>query len=271
MINMENYMEKYDDLKKTIIYNFNLGNGGIGDLIKFFIALLKICIYYDIQLKYMINNIPIEKFITLKHKKMYFDNKNIKYEKKYLSDIKDMKDGDVYIISPGIFYNNANNSIFYNNINIKGEEVFEFSDEIILNSNILFPNNIDDYISIHLRLGDKFLETDMNYVECKNDVRIYDETKLFNYIENNSNDKNILFFCDNNKYKRKIKDKYDNIIIINSDIGHTSFNNTSEKQVLDTVTEFYILSNSKEIIQASWSGFSYMAGSHKNIPIHRIY
>lgn len=268
---MEKYMEKYDDLKKTIIYNFKLGNGGIGDLIKYFISLLKICIHYDIQLKYMKNNIPIEKFITLKHKKMYIENNNIQYKNKYLSDINDMEIDDVYVMSPGVFYNNNKNSIFHNNIIIKGVEVFDFSDEVILNSNVLFPNNIDDYISIHLRLGDHFLETDMKYVECKSDVRFYDETKLFNYIENNSNTKNILFFCDNDKYKRKIKEKYNNIIIIYSDIGHTSFNNTTEKQVLDTITEFYIISNSKEVIQASWSGFSQTAASHKNIPLYRLY
>ena len=108
----------------------------------------------------------------------------------------------------------------------------------------------------------------MEFIVCKNDTRSYDENKLFNYIENNIHNKKILFFCDNDKYKRKIKDKYDNIIIINSNIGHTSLINTTDEQVLDTVTEFYIISNSKEIVQASNSGFSKLAAIYKNTPLH---
>ena len=86
---------------------------------------------------------------------------------------------------------------------------------------MLFLNNDQNYISIHLRLGDKFLETDKVFVLCKEDVRTYNEEKLFELIEINYN-KNILFFCDNNNYKLKIKTKYDKIIITDYDIGHTS-------------------------------------------------
>lgn len=38
------------------------------------------------------------------------------------------------------------------------------------------------------------------------------EQNLFNFIENNCN-KNCIFFYDNNSYKLKIKNKYNNIII----------------------------------------------------------
>ena len=57
----------------------------------------------------------------------------------------------------------------------------------------------------------------------------------------------ILFFCDNNNYKLKIKKKYKNIIITDAQIGHTSLSNTTNKQILDAVTEFYLLTNSQLI------------------------
>lgn len=76
----------------------------------------------------------------------------------------------------------------------------------------------------------------------------------------------IFFFCcDNNNYKLKLKEKYSNIIITNCDIGHTSLTNTTAKQILDGITEFYILTNSKIIFAASYSGFSIMASKFNKI------
>ena len=54
---MNNYLNNYDNYNKTIIYNFNVGGGGIGDCIKFFMYLLHLCIKYEIKIKYLINNI----------------------------------------------------------------------------------------------------------------------------------------------------------------------------------------------------------------------
>ena len=93
--------------------------------------------------------------------------------------------------------------------------------------------------------------------------------KIFKFIEEN-NDKNIIFFCDNNAYKLKIKKKYSNIMITNCVIGHTSLTNTTEKQVLDSVTEFYLMTNSDKIIMASRSGFSITASKFKNIILEQL-
>ena len=63
---------------------------------------------------------------------------------------------------------------------------------------------------------------------------------------------------------------YDNVIITNSDIGHTGLANTiTPRQVLDTVTEFYILTNSNLIYSASNSGFSIVASKFKNVKFIR--
>jgi hypothetical protein len=115
-------------------------------------------------------------------------------------------------------------------------------------------------------MGDKFLETDKKFLHNKSDTRHFSEKEMYNFIEDNIH-KNILFFCDNNEKKIAIKNKYKNIIITNAKIGHTSLSNTTSAQILDAVTECYILSNSELIYSASYSGFSIFASKFNGIKL----
>jgi hypothetical protein len=101
------------------------------------------------------------------------------------------------------------------------------------------------------------------------DTRSFSEEKIYKFIEEHHNE-NIYFCCDNNSYKIKLKEKYNNIIVTNSDIGHTSLLNTTSKQVLDAITEYYILTNSKAIYAGSKSGFSVTASKFNNILLINI-
>lgn len=246
---MDTYINNYNLFHNIIIYDFQLGIGGIGDYIKFFMFCLDSCIKNNKRLYLKMNNIEIEKYIKLKYDKMYINdydiNKLVNFE----------------IVTPGMYYNSFN----YNySVNVK--EVFYFTDEVKINSKYLIPSEITNYTSIHLRLGDKYLETDKCFVLCKDDTRVFSEEKIYKFIEENFN-KNIFFCCDNNNYKLKIKNKYNNIIISNCDIGHTSLFNTTKKQILDAITEFYILTNSEIIFSASESGFSKVASQFNNIKL----
>ena len=84
-------------------------------------------------------------------------------------------------------------------------------------------------------------------------------------------DRKLLFFCDNENYKVMINKKYDNVLITKSKIGHTSFANTSDEEIKDTITEFYLLTNSKKIIAVSRSGFSIIASKFKNILYEELF
>ena len=178
---------------------------------------------------------------------------------------------NVTIRKPQHYYNNNNNN---NNDQYRGNihlnEVFYFDDLVTQNVSNILPSLPENYISIHLRLGDKFLETDQKFVLVKHDTRQYSEDTLYKFIEEHS-DQNILFFCDNNSYKQKIKKKYQKIILTDTRIGHTSLSNTTEQQTLDAVTDFYLLSNSQLIYavgrnrQAHISGFSQMAAKFHNV------
>lgn len=243
---MENYIKKYETFDTQVVYDFKLGYGGIGDYIKFFMFILEDCIKNNVRLYFKKNNIVIENYIKLKYD-MYInecmiDKLNVK------------------IVDPMMYYSTIN----YNySININ--EVFYFTDEIKMNSRYLFPQDTP-YISIHLRLGDKYLETDKNYINVKNDTRDFSQQKIDDFIETNHN-KNIFFCCDNNTYKLNLKQKYNNIIITNCNIGHTSLSNTTLTQTLDAITEFYILTQSEMIFAASTSGFSIVASKFNNIPL----
>jgi hypothetical protein len=265
---MEEYLEKYDSLDKIIIYNFTISMGGIGDCIKFFMFLLDICIKNNYKLYYLIENIYIEKYIRLKYNKMYILKENIS-DMNAINDFNSIFNinSNIYnIVNPFILYASFN----YDSIKIKIEDIFEFTNEIKNNVKYILQSDISNYISIHLRLGDKYLETDTNYVHCPTDERHYFKERIDDYIQQNL-DKTILFICDNKQFKHTLKEQYNNIIITSADIGHTGLSNTTEKQVLDGITEFYLLTNSNIIIAASYSGFSIIASKFKNIPIMCLY
>jgi hypothetical protein len=253
MNTMEEYMKNYDMFKKHIVYDFQLGLGGIGDCIKFFMLILKLCIQHQIQLHYKVNNIVLEKYLKLVYPQMYIHQFSPSH---IFTTLENIKVG-YYVAHPGMFYNRGDE----NTIEMLIKDVFYFSEEVKQNPIVNLPT---PYISIHLRLGDKYLETDPNFVLVKHDTRAYDQAKLFNFIEQSTEP--IFFCCDQNTYKLKVKEKFTKIHISNCCIGHTSLSNTSEKQILDAVTECYLLTNSTKIISASYSGFSVVASRFNNTP-----
>jgi hypothetical protein len=249
---MDTYITQYESFPTILIYDFKVGSGGIGDNIKFFMFILEKCMKNNTRLYYKKNNIELEKYLKLKHDKMYIDEKTIHtlYNPK--------------IVSPFMFYSSVDF-----NYSIDINKVFYFTDDVKLNVTTLFPN-ITEYVSIHLRLGDKHLETEKKYLQSPNDVRTFSDEIIHQCIDENGNE-NIFFCCDNNSYKLKLKEKYKNIIVTQCDIGHTSLTNTTPKQILDSITEFYILTNSKIIFAGSFSGFSIIASKFNNIPLKKIY
>ena len=244
---MENYIKNFNTFDKSIVYDFKLGDGGIGDYFKFFMIILTKCIDNNTKIYQKINNIEIEKYIKLKYDFLYITEDEI-------SKLKNVS------VKRAFHYYNEDT---YNG-NICLNEIFYFDNIVKTNVKNIISFLPSNYISIHLRLGDKFLETDKKFVLVKNDSRGFSQEKICKVIEDN-NSRNIFFFCDNHNQKLKMKNKYKNIIISKSHIGHTSLSNTTNKQILDAVTDFYILSNSELIYGASRSGFSKIASKFNNV------
>lgn len=246
---MDDYIRRYGAFNKTVVYDFKLGSGGIGDNIKFFMFLLETCMKNNWRVCYKKNNIPIEQFLKLRYNIMYIEEPKIKQLRQYK------------VVTPFMLYSSYNY-----NYSIDINQVFYFTEEVKLNGLRLLPQSNTDYISIHLRLGDKYLETDKKYVVCSEDVRTFSEESIHQFIKGRPNEP-IFFCCDNNRYKVKMKETFTNLIITNCDIGHTSLQNTTRKQVLDGITELYLLTNSKMIFAGASSGFSIIASKFNNIPL----
>ena len=173
---MENYINNLNNFDKISIYDFKLGEGGIGDYLKFYMIILIKCMRNNIKFYHKINNIEIEKYIKLKYDFLYISSdeisklKNVTIEKPYHYYNYDKYDGNIHL-----------------------NEIFYFDDIVKTNVKNILSSLPINYISIHLRLGDKFLETDKKYVLCKNDTRSFSSEKIFKFIEDN-NDKSIIFF-----------------------------------------------------------------------------
>jgi hypothetical protein len=181
------------------------------------------------------------------------------------ADIQHIQPNKFYIGIHELVYPDFTDVTLYDRLQYKISDLFYFSDEVKHNA-IKYVKEDTSYISIHVRLGDKHLETDKQFVICVLDERIFDEAKLFRLIETNAY-KTIYFFCDNNAYKQKIKGMYSFVNTIDYAIGHTSLTNVTPEQTLNAMTDFYLLSESEHIYSMTWSGFPLMASKYKNAPI----
>jgi hypothetical protein len=265
---MENYLNSYESFNRHIIYDFNVGDGGIGDYIKFFIYAITLCMKHNLKICYKVNNVPIEKCLKLKHKFMYIQESSINKKRCLVMKNENFHDLKQFnIVKPWIFYEKFSNDCI---INFNASDIFYFSDEVICNVNNIISLK-DDYISFHVRLGDKFLETDKSFINPNNleDKRAFSEETFFKCLKNNA-EKNVLLFCDNNEYKNYVCKKFNNVSITSGQIGHTDFKNTTEKQFLDTITEFYILCNSSVIYAVSNSGFPFIASLFCNATLKKL-
>jgi hypothetical protein len=266
---MDKYIEKYDTLEKVMIFTFRLGEGGIGDFVKFFTFLLYQCIQRDIKL-YCANQSHISKYITMKYPKMCIDLQTVPIPIYHLDELDHLTPGISYTCDVGVMYPIFPFGQPLPNIDLDFpyDQVFEFSEEVKQNQSIILKPT-GPYTSIHLRLGDHFLETDHLFVLCHQDERRFDPTLIDDVIRNTPGP--ILFFCDNRSYKEQIQQTHANVTLTTGEIGHTSLSNTTEKQILDTVTEFYIMTKSEHIISCSSSGFCIMASRFHRKPITYLY
>jgi len=275
-VSVANYLSQYTNFTKKVVYKFNLGDGGIGDYVKLFLVSLQFCIKHNIRIYNLIGDSLLIEYLKLKRDDMYITNEEL-IESVPFTNIDIIEDNTYYVITPQIIFDIIMPDLFcskyerdcFDNFQLEilsfAHQFFYFTDEVKTNAKSFMHDN-EDYISIHLRLGDRYLEIDKKLIQCVNDVRRYNEQELFKYIRENK-DKKILFFCDNHGYKLKLKKLYRQIIITDYEIGHTTYASTSRKQVLNSVTDFFILSNSASIYAASYSGFSMMASKFRNVSV----
>ena len=271
------YLQNFDSYPCSLVYNFPLTYGGVADCLKFFMLLFEICRTRGIRLYYLQHDIPIEKYIFVKHAQMRIRHGTLVQHSKdgssirmvqSINELEKLERFTYNLVKPNILYK----MFSFDFIKTPFSSIFEFSSEVIENVPRIFPElSTKSYISVHLRLGDKFLETDKEFVICKEDARQYNQKVMFETMEQLLSEPSqvpsqVLFFCDNRRYKMAVQNKYKGLVISTAEIGHTSFLNTTDEQVLNTVTEFYVLTQSEKIIAFSYSGFPVAAAKYDNKP-----
>jgi hypothetical protein len=259
---MNEYLRSYKNYPKKIVYQFRVGYGGIGDCIKYFMYLLHLCIQHKYRLCYQIMNIPLEKYIRLLHQSMYIREEEIKNPVPIHIHDFHLNQHEYTVCTPFDMYD------VYTPVDYPVNNIFTFSQAIWYRKKEIFSLQ-EKYVSIHIRLGDKFLETDPHFVVVKNDERPFQEESLSHWIETHRN-KPIVLFCDNHTYKTYLQEKFPYIHTTTGSVGHTSLCNTTEQHIIDAVTEFYILTQSESIVANCVSGFSDMAAKFNRIPISCI-
>lgn len=280
--------------KINIVYQYEYLNSepvtGLGDFIRSCYFMNQISEKYNIEINFHINKHPIKKYLQ------YFENKD------FISD-KIMKNIP-FFKNENYVYTNYNNIINYKYKNIN-EILINY-----LNSLQLYDGNIylylinhpdEEYITdIHKEkianifkptnyLNDKITYA-MNKLNLNKDkfkvihIRTEDEILNNNIILNNrinyiiytlrnviSQTQDDLFIISNNNYLKNILlHKIPKLKTIINEISHTADKNTNDEKLINTLKDFYIMSNSNCIYSFSvyqhGSGFSKWCATTYNIP-----
>lgn len=110
----------------------------------------------------------------------------------------------------------------------------------------------DEFKIIHLRFGDNFLHNSNNYDDLLYNIYY---NKIINLINTNTNIKYILL-SDSSSIANKLKNNIENLYYWDNNKIHIGdLRNNTNSALSDTLTDFFILSKSNEII-SNGSGFS---------------
>lgn len=264
------YLDDWKNYDIKVVYSFKKGNGGIGDYLKYFTTLLHVCMEKKYKLYFLMDNDTfVKQYLFTRYEFMTIHETTISKETNQITTYEELinleKNEKYNLVGPFTFYIIKNiEELFYDGMSI----MFSFSNLVTEHKLVKEYDNLD-YISLHIRLGDKFLETDKKSVICVNDDRCYRENIVLQFLENHKN-QTILLFCDNKSYKEKLKEKYSNLLTTPVKVAHSSLVNTTKEEIFDTIIEFYLLTKSKKIYTCTNSGFPYTASFYGNIPYIRL-
>jgi len=280
--------------KINIVYQYEYLNSepvtGLGDFIRSCYFMNQISEKYNIEINFHINKHPIKKYLQ------YFENKdcisdkiiknipffktenyvytyynniiNYKYKNidkilvNYLNSLQ-LYDGNVYLY----LINHPDEKYITDNHKEKIESIFKpinyLNNKITYAMNQLNLNK-DKFKVIHIRTEDEFLN---NNIILNNRINYIIYT-LRSVISQTHDE---LFLITNNKYLKNILlHKIPKLKTIINDISHTADKNTNDEKLINTLKDFYIMSNSNCIYSFSvyqhGSGFSKWCATTYNIP-----
>lgn len=152
-----------------------------------------------------------------------------------------------------------------NNISYNIFDYMDFTDDIYKTLEKIIPK--ENYIAIHARLGDKYLEikpsreTD-TIPYCRYDDRNINNCNYENIIGEiikNNPDKKIYLFSDNNNFKEQLKNKFNTLNILNNKIVNISCLYDIEdfdECMKNVIIEFLFIMKSYELHSLTYAGYS---------------
>lgn len=284
--------------KPIIVHTHFRGGGGIGDFIRSALSFYSLCKRYGYEYYISFEENPILKscfiYKSVPTEYINMDKISIRIEQKdiiFNEDFFTTKVNDIINETNNInkvicLYSNAIGIEKYENINLIKEE---FLNNILIPSvsvqnyiNLtyrqldIFNNN---YLSVHIRCGDKYIETENKQYNSKDkrldidNIEIYDKYNncIQTFIKKYNIDLPILIHSDCNLFKKNLINLNNNYKILDIKISHISENtgSTDEDSYIATVAEFYILANANIILAPyTYSGFSHIGSLINNKPLY---
>lgn len=270
-MNVDSYFSTILEKEKKLLFRFPLTNGGIGDMIKFFLCALDTAIKYNMRICFLKSENPITKYIIPKCEHIYITEKelagsSIIQAQNYIQVeelVNSINNTTIVQVFSNIFYD-LNMYDIANKYNIS--DIFTFSSDIYEMREKY--SIVKDYISVHIRRGDKHIESVSSVKQVPHDSRPFEQANFDNMINKLFNDnKDVMLFSDSMVFKKMMCKKFENLKCLDIKIGHTTWTNTSDEQIKNTVFEFYVLCNSTKIIANCVSGFSKIASMFNKIDI----
>lgn len=250
------------------VYKFGFGDGGLADFIQY--ALYAIHKYNGQNFLIKIDH-PNYKYIKFKKESLdYHKNKE-----------KIIGLNEIEIRSTQFFSSKEALEEFnkYRDGNIPFFDFFDFSKEVYAKYEELRPKN--DYITIHIRFGDKYLENqNRGVMSCMDDTRVGNNSydyyfSLIDKIIEENKDVDIMLLADNKKFKDMCKLEFPSVVINDINIIHTgntyTDNTNFDEQLIMTIAEFLLICKSKEIHSLTYSGFSVVANLISTNTIKKYY
>jgi len=265
-INKKYCIHKY--LKKCKGFDYT---PGLADFLRGTIAILKFAKKYNYKVFIDKNIHPF--FSYFKMNSNYIECEKSK-NNEYINELVNYTYDEMYNILENLFKKNESfsvitNSFYTKNENGELENWGEINDNVVKDylKSILQPIDIvnekidyifkeiyrldknEKYKVIHLRMGDKYL---INNNFNNNDLLIY-YRKISNIIINNNNN-NYILISDSKTIALNLKNLIPQLLYWNNEKIHIGALNGDEKNLLDTILDFFIMSKSDEII-GNGSGF----------------
>lgn len=263
--------------KMKIYAGYNgYSQGGFGDFIRSAFSLYVYCVKNNIDFGIYIPNNPIQLGIECIRKKINVPEIMLTCHQtdrnKIIPELDMLKklNTDVIVYSNVLFINVLDlftyRNDFIKNI-IKTKIVAERVTEI---KNTYIKNN--EYVCLHIRCGDKYISTGGHCVGHQTE-NFDDSDNVFIKIEQcikflEKFNLPICVISDNDKFKNILVEKYP-VVAFDTIINHVAIPHTgTDSGIIDTISEFFILSESKTNIMFSRSGFVLWSSSIYNVPLY---